>query len=235
MTAKPFGSVGLATLLSKTIRAVELTFLFVCGAQAVQSTSPQEALPVAMVIKGLEQPGASGRFSLPSADIKAGDNQLDIRVPSVTEPVTVRLDRALWKSQLQPSIAKNLAVGDSLHAAQFFRRLQPFGLAQSITLTRQGESTPWLGIQQNAQSGQKILANWSVLHTQGRWWLQESGPTVDAGAPVPKLITLDLDKPTTLRFKGTTWCLHAVNKPQRSDMPALLDWVLVQQLGAPRK
>jgi hypothetical protein len=232
VTVTTWEEVGWTTPLSKLTRVVSLLFLFCCVAQAAQSNSPQKASPSPMVIKGLEQPGAAGSFKLLNTDIQLTTNQLTMRVPSLAEPVTVQPWHRQWGAQLQQSISQHLSAGNPAHSAKLFRKLQPFGIAQSITVSREDSVLPWLGMQTNAMSGQKVLADWSLLYTQGRWMLKQSGQDSDVGAATPNLMTLNMARPNTLQLSSEVWCFYVVDKPQRIDVPALLDWVLVQQRDA---
>jgi hypothetical protein len=232
VTAITLERVGLTAALSKLTRVVSLPFLFCCIAQAAQSNSPQNTSLSPMVIKGLEQPGTVGSFKLLNTDIQLNANQLTIRIPSLAESVTVQPWHGRWGAQLQHSISENISAGNPAHSAKLFRKMQPFGIAQSITLAREDSVLPWLGVQTNAMSGQKVLANWSLLHAQGVWMLKQSGGSSDLGAATPDLMKLNMVRPTTLQIKSEVWCFYAVDKPQRSDVPALLDWVLVRQRDA---
>lgn len=227
---------GSAAAVCLKIAAACLSFVLSCSAQTLRAKAPDVSEPSALTITGLESLGVGRGFKSSTAELSFTDDTLVINAAGLPGPVTVKPWRKAWAGDALVMYKDKRTDGAASHSAQFLRRLQPYGVVQTIVITRSNATLPWLTVQTNALSGQKVLADWSVLQSAGRWWLQQQGnQAVDANSLEAGRVGLSASQPAALTVKGSNWCLYSAEKAQTPNEIALLDWVLLQQTGTARE
>lgn len=228
---------GKTALCLARLAACCLPLLGACSAQTPPKPADENAVSLMatpLVITGLETLRAvDSSIAGEVAELKTANGALSIKATGLRGTVTVAPFSDALAQQVQTFYAGQHAAEKPKHSARFFRRLQPFGMVQSVAVTRNGASLPWLSVQTNATSGQKVLADWSVLHTQGRWVLQHlrSGDANQAGQSA---VVINTGTPLLMTEHGQRWCLHTLSSSQQPADLSLLDWVLIQQTDATR-
>jgi hypothetical protein len=195
--------------------AATAALVFPCGAFA---QLPSGGLRV----QGIEiaQPETSVSGLLTSSIVK--NNQLTLTVQGLPSPLTVTpWPRALPSGDAFAAATVNKQSARLPQYVKVYRTLNPFGPSQRISLQRRNQESAWLSVQTGGQSGQKVLADWTVMYSADRWWLvqgtQPNSPRIYVKGVQP------------IAVHNAVWCFYPSAREARPEQPALLDWVLVQQ------
>ncbi len=194
------------------------TSFFALGALALAvSTAALAQMPQgALRVLGIEPSPMDSSVSGTLQSAAVQNRQLHLVVQGLQAPVVV----APWTPAL-PSVAafKNPKPQDT-QTVQVRSAMNPFGPTQSISVQRSTQSQPWLTVQTGAQSGQKLVDNWTVLNTADRWWLLQASPSGEQRSYLHGV--------QRIRAYNANWCVYPMARAASQEVPALLDWVLVQ-------
>ena len=191
--------------------------LMLSACSSVSAPVPSGAMRLQGVDASPLDTTASG--TLQSVSVQAG--QLTLVVQGFRAPLVV----APWPANLPIAAAFTQSPND-IQTVQVRSAMHPFGPSQSVTVRRGVQTQPWLWVQSGAQSGQKLLDDWTVLYSADQWWLKQ-GEQRSQLASVQKISALKAQ-----------WCVYPTARAASQEVPALLDWVLVQlapdQAACPR-
>jgi hypothetical protein len=203
------------TLLTGSCLVATMALVFPCGASA-------QFPPGGLRVQGIEiaQPETSASGLLTSSIVK--NNQLTLTVQGLRSPLTVTpWPHALASLEAFAATKLDKSSARQPQYVQIYRTLNPFGPSQRISVQRRNQEQAWLSVQTGGQSGQKVLADWTVMHSADRWWL------VQGAQPNSPRIYVRGVQPLTAH--NALWCFYPSAREPGPEQPALLDWVLVRQ------
>jgi hypothetical protein len=118
-----------------------------------------------------------------------GDETLQVRLPD-GRSLTV----TPWPTFLPQRFGKQSVTGT--------RQMHPAGPIDRLTFSRAAESSPWMAIGNGARRSTRLIENWQLQRSRGRWSVTDGKSTKFLGRAG------DPRKPVMINFGADRWCVY---------------------------